>query len=158
MKTSKNTKPDFTRLAREMRGRQIVGRIVGRTADGRALVDFEGNPFGPAIARVATEAPAGLDVNSEPRVLLTFELDDPSEPIIVAFVRDQLFGPESRKPLVASLDGERVVLEADNEIVLKCGASSLTLRRDGKVVIQGVEVVSRARRANKIRGGSVKIN
>jgi hypothetical protein len=56
------------------------------------------------------------------------------------------------------MDGFRIVLRADREIVLECGESSLILQRDGRVVLRGVEVVSRASRTNKIRGACVKIN
>ncbi len=154
----KEQKIDYSKVAQEVRGRQIVGTIVGQSKDGRALVDFPGNPFGPVVARVAAIVPESLDVQAEPKVLLTFELDDPSEPIIVSFIRDQLFDQPKKKQAVASLDGKKVVLEAENEIELRCGASSLILRKDGKVVIKGVEVISKARRSNKIRGSNVKIN
>jgi len=51
-----------------------------------------------------------------------------------------------------------VVLEAEQEVVLRCGDASITLRRDGKVVLRGAYVETRAKGLNRIRGGSVKIN
>ena len=63
-----------------------------------------------------------------------------------------------RRPVDAVLDGRRVVLEAHDEIVLRCGESSISLRKDGKVVIRGRELVSRAAEINKIKGGAVHIN
>lgn len=56
------------------------------------------------------------------------------------------------------LDGKRVTLQADQEIRLRCGRSSITMRRDGKIVIQGTHLVSRAEGVNRIKGGSVKVN
>lgn len=53
---------------------------------------------------------------------------------------------------------EELVFEAAKTIVLKCGASSVTLRHDGKVLIKGTELVSHAHRLNRIKGGSVAIN
>jgi len=43
-------------------------------------------------------------------------------------------------------------------VVLRCGKASLTLRRDGKVLLRGVDVVSQADQVHKIRGGKVQIN
>ena len=56
------------------------------------------------------------------------------------------------------LDGEALHLTARREIRLTCGKSSLQLRADGRVVIKGETVLSRARGANKVRGGAVLIN
>jgi len=56
------------------------------------------------------------------------------------------------------VDGRRVVLQGDDEVVLRCGKASITLRRNGKIVIRGAYLVSRAEGTNRIRGGSVQIN
>jgi len=37
----------------------------------------------------------------------------------------------------ARVDGKRVVLEGNDEVVLKCGEASITLRRDGKIILRG---------------------
>lgn len=62
------------------------------------------------------------------------------------------------QPLVARLDGEQVVLEGRREIVLKCGHASITLRRDGKILVRGIYVETHAKGVNRIKGGSVKVN
>jgi hypothetical protein len=49
-------------------------------------------------------------------------------------------------------------LEAQEEIVLKCGEGSITLRKDGKIIIKGTHLLSRASGPNRIKGGSVQIN
>jgi hypothetical protein len=53
---------------------------------------------------------------------------------------------------------DNLVVEAKKRLDLICGQSSIVLRRDGKLVVKGVDVVSRAKRNNKIKGGSVNIN
>jgi hypothetical protein len=58
----------------------------------------------------------------------------------------------------ARLDGKRIVLEAHDEIVLRCGEASITLRRDGRLVVRGAYVETRASGVNRIKGGAVKIN
>ena len=62
------------------------------------------------------------------------------------------------KKVEARLDGERVILEGHQEITLKCGEASITLRRDGKIVVRGAYVETHARGVNRIKGGAVKIN
>jgi hypothetical protein len=53
---------------------------------------------------------------------------------------------------------DEIVLEAKKGLTLKVGEGSITLREDGRVLIKGRDLVSHARRLNRIRGGSVAIN
>lgn len=53
---------------------------------------------------------------------------------------------------------EEIVLQATKGLTLRVGEGSITLREDGKVLVRGRDVVSHARRLNRIRGGSVAIN
>ena len=62
------------------------------------------------------------------------------------------------KGVEARLDGKRVVLEAEQEIVLRCGDASITLTRDGKILVRGAYVETHSRGVNRIKGGAVKIN
>ena len=89
-----------------------------------------------------------------------FENGDPERPIITGFIQQQPVTVSLEKNAVkeARIDGKWVRLEAEKEIVLRCGKSSITLRADGKIVIKGMEVVSRAKGANKVKGGTVRIN
>lgn len=56
------------------------------------------------------------------------------------------------------IDGDTVVFNAKQSIVLRCGEASITLQSDGKVVIRGIHVISHAKGVNRIRGGSVQLN
>ncbi|MFL5356870.1 hypothetical protein [Archangium sp.] len=62
------------------------------------------------------------------------------------------------QPMEAHVDGKRVVIEGQDEIVLKCGEASITLRRNGKVIVKGTYLESRATGTHRIKGGSVEIN
>jgi hypothetical protein len=53
---------------------------------------------------------------------------------------------------------KEVTIKAKCGLKLTCGESSIEMRRDGKLRIQGVDLVSRAKRTNRIKGGSVQIN
>lgn len=61
-------------------------------------------------------------------------------------------------PDVVRVDGKRLVIEGYDEIELRCGEATITLRRNGKIIISGARVETRSRGVNRIKGGSVKIN
>ena len=42
--------------------------------------------------------------------------------------------------------------------MLRCGKASITLTREGKVLIKGAYLSSRSSGVNRIKGGSVQIN
>ncbi len=58
----------------------------------------------------------------------------------------------------ADIDGRRVRIVAKDEIVLECGAASITLRRNGRIVIKGTYVETSAEGTNRVKGGQVRIN
>jgi hypothetical protein len=53
---------------------------------------------------------------------------------------------------------EELRLEAKKSLTLRVGEGSITIREDGKILIKGKDLVSQAKRRNRIRGGSVEIN
>lgn len=135
-----------------------IGRICAIDALGRARVDYVGNTLGPLVARTCVSA-----ANADAAVLLSFENEDPALPVIVGLVKDELVSPDGHHVLQAKVDdvlvdGKRITLEGKEEVVLRCGQCSITLTKEGRVVIKGIEIVSRASRTNKIKGGSVNIN
>lgn len=132
-----------------------VGRLVGIDPQGVPLVDVPG--VQPALPRHA-RATVALDADAVGRaVVLLFEEDDPERPIIVGVVRLPSPAAGAGRTEVV-LDGERLVFNAEREIVLRCGAASITLTRAGKVLIRGEYVLSRSAGVNRIQGGSVQIN
>ncbi|HEY0712010.1 MAG TPA: DUF6484 domain-containing protein [Polyangia bacterium] len=152
-----------------------TGTIVSWADETTPLVDFPGNPHGPLPARTL-EVSSGVsrDVSlKRPKardhieVLLTFEAERSDRPIVIGVLtpatRAMAAAPaDNLSPdlpaLDAVVDGKRVVIEGHDEIVLKCGLASVTLRRNGRVVVRGTYVETRANGVNRIRGGSVEIN
>jgi hypothetical protein len=121
------------------------------------------------------------------RVVLMFENGDPRLPLIVGLEQassatpmlDAMLSepdseptaePESTEaasaeaastelaPVEAHVDGKRVTIEGADEVVLKCGQASITLRRNGKVIIKGTYVETHSTGINRIKGGSVQVN
>ncbi|HEY0134807.1 MAG TPA: DUF6484 domain-containing protein [Nannocystis sp.] len=134
-----------------------IGHVVG-VQDATLLVELAGH--GVLRARVAiplTTAQADAAVAGRTEAIVVFAEGDVERPIVLGLVQS-----EFSEPVVptneARIDGKRVVLEGKEEVVLKCGEASLTLRANGKVVIRGAYVETRARGTNRIKGGSVQIN
>lgn len=149
------------------------GHLVGLDASGVPHVDFPGNTAGPVPARLATVLDARAlqeAVARRQKVVLLFENGDPRLPFIMGLIQepsatpllDALLEPPPEavapRPTEAHVDGKRVVIEGQDEIVLKCGEASITLRRNGKVIVKGTYLESRATGTHRIKGGSVEIN
>jgi hypothetical protein len=142
----------------------VIGVFSGVSDIGSLLVDFPGNPFGVPIPTVSSvvlhKAQAGR------RAVLLFEQADPGKPILVSLLApdpiDATTGDctatENDGPSQGSQGTERLVISAEREVVLRCGAASITLTQAGKVIIRGTYVLSRSSGVNKIKGGSVQIN
>ncbi len=56
------------------------------------------------------------------------------------------------------VDGKRVVIEGQDEVVLRCGEASITLTKAGKIMIRGKYLLNRSSGVNRILGGSVQVN
>lgn len=142
----------------------VLGRLVGTTPDGVPLVDYPGNEGDPVPAR-STVTILTDEVMSLPEVMLTFPAGPNPTPVIVGVIQNHPIMPipnigrlEPRSPIEVSTDGRQLILCAYSELHLVCGESSITLRRDGKVIIRGTHLLSRASVTNRIQGGSVQIN
>jgi hypothetical protein len=51
-----------------------------------------------------------------------------------------------------------VLVRGRDSIELRCGEASITLHKDGKVMIRGTYVLSRASKENRLAGGSIHLN
>ncbi len=133
--------------------RVAMGWLAGIEEDGTLLVRLKGDSQSTYAARTTV----ALDASHVGREVTLLLEDGETMPLITGFI---LVKPEQRSSgsLPVKLDGERVVLTADREIVLRCGEASITLTRDGKVVVKGANLVQTATGLNRIRGASVQIN
>jgi uncharacterized protein (DUF2345 family) len=158
--------PLWNSAATNAHGAQL-GRIDGVDANGNIVVNFPGSSQShTAKLAVALDA-AQLQhaVESCQAVVLVFESTDPTKPIIVGFVTaTPILGTAADIPtptadvIEADVDGRRVKLVGKDEIVLECGQASITLRRNGRVVIRGTHIESYSDGTNRIKGGQVRIN
>jgi len=152
---------------------QIYGVIVGdifkvseEAGEQSIFINYPGNPYTTPLLALSTVKLNSADAGKQ--VVLSFDQGNPLKPIIMGLLQGSAsaqeeiaidIGKESvGQALQAKLDGEQVTLTADKEIVLKCGKSSITLTKAGKIIIRGEYLLSRSTGVNKIKGGSVQIN
>ncbi|MFV0886161.1 DUF6484 domain-containing protein [Metapseudomonas otitidis] len=132
----------------------VIGVLLDVPEASSPVVAFPGCPSETGIAATTTTVLAREDIGTQ--VALMFVGGDPSRPLVIGRIQRL---PEARQaPAVAHIDGERLELSAEREIVLRCGKASITLTREGKVLIKGAYLSSRSSGVNRIKGGSVQIN
>lgn len=110
--------------------------------------------------------------NTGQNVALMFEGGNPEKPIIMGLIVDPSEGadePMEVPVLTASgaarsaveVDGEAVdyaYLEGKEMVVLRCGRASITMTKEGKVIIRGAYISSRSSGVNRMKGGSIQLN
>lgn len=158
----------------------VLGVLTGLDASGAPLVDWPENPdAGPRTALTTANFTPG-DVGRTAALL--FAGGDPAKPLIVGLIREPIDAviqeTESRSLEVERSDGpetepagdghsrdaedqgdpDRILLSADQEIVLQCGKASIVLTRAGKILLRGTYLLSRSSGANRIKGGSIQLN
>jgi hypothetical protein len=152
-------------------GGLVVGTLCGFAPGGEPLVAFPANPTAGALPARAAAPLTPADLGAE--VVLGFEGGDLARPLVLG----RLWSPgepaakredgsagaspsQTRRPEAVEVqaDGQRVVISADQEVVLRCGEASITLTRAGKIILRGTYLLSRSSGVNRIKGGSVQIN
>lgn len=115
------------------------------------------------VSPVGTDSEILCDVlvtsDSEPlhlspgdEVLIALLVEDDSRGLVLGRI-----GP-SVDPAPPRKVPDELVLEAKKGLVLRVGEGSIEIRADGKILIKGKDLVSHAKRMNRIKGGSVSLN
>jgi len=146
-------------IAAQMYSGMVVGDLIALKDDGcTPLVVFPGQTGSVAVPARSVVDLRGRHIGSQ--VALMFDGGDSAKPIVVGVLKDGDAGPLDERGGVAELeaDGERLIVTAKQQLILRCGSASITLTKAGKVIIQGTFVSSRSSGVNRIVGGSVQIN
>jgi len=144
-----------------------LATIVSISDDGapEMQIDVDKPKVAARLAVPLTRARIETAIVLQQQAVVLFENGNRARPIIVGFI--ETLQPEpapqtdsaERPPVVeADVDGKRVRVTAQDEIVLECGPASVTLRRNGRVIIRGTYVETRSEGTNRIKGGQVQIN
>lgn len=134
-------------------GQLASGLVLDITESGFVVVELGGET--PAQLRcdilVTTEGPPPILANGD-QVLVWIPTDGGNNAVVLGRIGASQTAPEHGEV------PETVLIEARQSLTFKCGSGSITIREDGKILIKGKDLVSHAKRLNRIRGGSVQIN
>lgn len=155
----------------------IIGNLSAINDKGEPVIDFYGNTLQHPLVAISTVALNQQHVGRQ--VAILFANGKADSPVIMGLIHSPLneiidsYQPENNKSLtpdssslvfdenqnqVVKVDGKRVVIEGQEEVVLKCGDASITLTKAGKVLIRGKYLLNRSDGVNRIMGGSVQVN
>jgi hypothetical protein len=139
-----------------VQAQQILrGKVLMTQADGLVLVGLGDQDLQTEIVCEVlwtSEQAESLKLYPDDMVLVWLQAPDSTAGVVLGRI-----GP-GHAPVANKAPADELVLEATDSLTLKCGEGSITLRRDGKILIKGTDLVSHAKRMNRIRGGGVAIN
>jgi Domain of unknown function (DUF6484) len=136
----------------------VIGTLVGFADNGATpLVCFPGQPTTAAQAARATLDLHAVHIGRQ--AVLMFEEGDVYRPIIVGCLRDHCASlPELPDHVAVDADGQRLVVSAREQMIFRCGQASITLTKEGKVIVRGAYVSNHSSGVLRLKGGSVEIN
>lgn len=157
-------------------GEIMIGVVEGINHDGSPLVDYPENPTSRPLAAVSTLSITHQHLGRQ--IALLFAQGDPLRPVIMGLIhsplnaliesfelslQSPLLNDDDKTPVsspldIVNVDGKRITIEGEDEIVLKCGEASITLTKAGKILIRGKYLLSRSSGVNRIMGGAVQVN
>lgn len=140
-------------IAAAAAGRAALASVIELTEGGDVGVVVPGDP--PVRLRCdvlrTADAPA-LTLSLGARVLVLLPAPGGERGTVLGVVAPY----ETPRP-DASVPAE-LRLEAGERLEIRCGESALTMDAAGRVLVKGKDIVTRAKRTQKIRGGTVHIN
>lgn len=140
----------------------ISGTLVRVELNQCVWVDYAGNPFNAPLAAICTAHVDVSDIGRE--VALAFAQGDPAQPILLGLIRRSwtqtpgscasVKGPDE----TSQTSPAHVQFNAAETMTLQCGRASLTLNRDGRVIVRGTNIASYADGTLRLRGAVVELN
>jgi hypothetical protein len=134
----------------------FVGTLLALGENGMAFV---GLPAAEGIDLLKARSSGSIrneDLGAQ--VVVLVEPGDIDQSVVIGVVQNSRSMPAAKRSVEVSMNLGTLEFEAQDRMVLRCGKASLTLTRDGKVLIRGTKVLNRASGVNRILGGSVQIN
>ena len=159
---------------------EIVIGYIKKVDQSGVYVDYPHNTSGKHVLALATIPVEAKNVGREAALL--FNGGDLNKPVIVGIIHCEMMDvlenrapsqesdeawlnqshsigePAKEKGVDIVVDGKEHSIEAKEQMTLKCGKASITLTKDGKILLRGTYISSRSSGTQRILGGSVQIN
>lgn len=126
--------------------------------DGLILGTVHLDEDGASLVSFAWE---GLSFMLPARTMTPITSADVGQTVVIGFEATEELRPLIMGRLAGSAlpEGTSVhEVKARDRLILSCGQASITLTKEGKILLNGRYVSSRSRGVNRISGGSVQIN
>ncbi|MFT5717161.1 MAG: hypothetical protein ACI9T7_001347 [Oleiphilaceae bacterium] len=160
-------------------GSLLVGKVVSVNDHGNPMIAYDETTQIQPIEALTTVPINEVSVGKD--VAISFAQNQGGVPIVMGVIRrilDDVIsqqvhdfsssaavqGEESNqlnaavvKPEII-VDGNKLELSAADEITLRCGKSSITLNKNGKILIKGEHMLNRTSGSYKIKSGSIQLN
>jgi len=119
--------------------------------------NIQGGPF--AAISTITLKPEDIGVA---RFVLGFQDGNPRKPIILGRIwtpsAEELIAAEETSVNADSPPRKKLVVQADEELELRCGQAVILLQADGRIQLRGRTITSHADVLYRVRGGTVQMN
>jgi len=155
-------------------GSLLIGKVVSINDHGNPLIAYDEATKASPIEALTTVPLNTSSIGQD--VAVSFAQNQGGTPIVMGVIRrvlDDVLNlqsdnaqppkvidePEagSGKPEIL-VDGNKLELSAADEITLRCGKSSITLNKNGKILIKGEHMLNRTSGSYKIKSGSIQLN
>jgi hypothetical protein len=135
-----------------------LGVLQGFDEQGQACVQIDGQ-VRQQVCAGALVALRAQDVGQ--RVALGFEDADTQRPLILGLLLEApgaAMHVSGTGSVSIERQGTHTLIEAGEELELRCGEAVILLQADGRIDLRGTYITSHAHAGQRIRGGSVQIN
>lgn len=147
-----------------------IGTVMDVHPDGSLSIHCPAVAGDSPLTARATVPIARDDIGAEVAVMFVGGAVD--QPLVMGLILDGSQAEETAEiPVLTQAGATRTQVQIDDGepqdfqliegremVVLKCGRASITLTKEGKVLIRGAYISSRSSGVNRIKGGSVHLN
>lgn len=155
-KTVKNTVSNAVESTSEVLSGLFVGKVLcidGENIKVELLGENKTIETTLTLCSITKEAVNSLCV-------IQFIKNNPSQPVIMGLVNSTQESVLSNLSGIVKIseDDERITLNLQKDVMIRCGKSQLYLRKDGVIQMKGDYIDLQAKATQTIKGGSVRIN
>ncbi len=133
----------------------LVAHVLEKSSRGQALLHI---PYLNQRDVSATLICAPELIAPGMEVAIMFAQGNPDAPLILGPFLCQPKAPDVAVEVRCDDETQHLVLQAQQELELRCGEAAIILSADGQIEFRGNYITSHARSTQRIMGGSVNIN
>lgn len=126
-----------------------VGTLVRVTPGGDLWIR---RPSLPCSRRVRSVVPLSVSDLGKDVLILCAPTKNGEDIVIGCFVE------ATPPPNSVEIDGQHIELEGRRSISMRCGKANIELRADGRIMLNGENITTKAKQANRLLGGTIYLN